>query len=187
MTIRNKSLFTALAAIAGFAIVLMAGCENTGPTNIGDSHQVTVDDRGSFAQIVGRSHLNKDQVSDDINPERFKIPFGDVHDETMKLISFNREISSDNAEREMAVRKLRPAKFDECLAYDAELTRVREEYDLSWPRYRIICLGQSARTGSFGGDLKVPVLYPDFGEWSLGLSAWRGNWDWNDRFLAVEN
>jgi hypothetical protein len=168
-----RKLFGGLAALV-LAISLSAcgGSGSGGPTTVGDNHTITVDGMHGLAAMIDAGHYG--WTNSDVNDANFKITPA-KRDEVMALVSFNRNISSENAVAEMKARGLRPANLDECLAYGATIADTGSIHP-------IICLGQSAQ---IGGDREVPDLWDDRGTWELILAFWDNDWGSDCRFLAV--
>jgi hypothetical protein len=158
-------LFSGIAALVLAAALSACGGGNSGPTTIGAAHTITVDDTQGLATLIDAGHY--DSVNDDI-AANFALTGKGKHDESMVLVSFNRDISSEDADAGMRARGLRPANLDECLAYGAALAKARQDYDLAPPSYWIVCLGQSAQVV---GDRDVPGLWSFGSDWCLDLSS----------------
>lgn len=168
-----RKLFGGLAALV-LAISLSAcgGSGSGGPTTVGDNHNITVDGTHGLAAMIDAGHYG--WTNSDVNDANFKIT-PTKRDEVMALVSFNRNISSENAVAEMKARGLRPANLDECLAYGATIADTGSIHP-------IICLGQSTQ---FDDDREVPGLWVGSGTWGLHLDHWDVGWDSDYRFLAV--
>ena len=174
-----RKLFGGLAVLV-LAFTLTACGGNTGPTTVGTPHTITVDDTQSLTALIDAGHY--DSVNDDINSTNFSITGKGKRDEQMVLVSFNRSISSEDADAGIRARGYRPANLDECLAYGASLAKARQDFGLAPPNYWIVCLGQSAQVD---GYRNVPELWSHGSDWGLGRNRWDGDWRSDGRFLAV--
>lgn len=165
------------------AFTLVACGQKPDPTNVRSIGRVSVDDTLSVAKMVKEGHY--DAADAEINATNFPISRKDAHPVEMVLLTFNRRLSSDEADTLIRARKegLRSANLDECLAYGAALEKARLSYDLARPNHAIACLGQPAEVG---GVRRVPTLWSvENGAWDLGLDDWSRNWNGRERFLAV--
>ncbi len=116
-----------------------------------------------------------DWTNSDITAKRFLLSgTGKVAFEP-KIFHFDRDISSENAIKEMEKDGFRPAKIEELLAYGAILPDEQRKHP-------IIALGSV--TG-IGGDRHVPYLDSDGSRRVLDLYWWSCEWLGNDRFLGV--
>lgn len=116
-----------------------------------------------------------DWTNSDITAKRFLLSgTGKVAFEP-KIFHFDRDISSENAIKEMEKDGFRPAKIEELLAYGAILPDEQRKHP-------IIALGSV--TG-IGGDRHVPYLDSDDSRRCLDLYWWSCEWLGNDRFLGV--
>jgi hypothetical protein len=171
-------------AFALIAVFSLGACgQKPDPTNVRSIGQVSVDDTLSVAKMIKEGHY--DATDKDINATNFPISRKDTHTAEMVLLTFNRRLSSEEADAIIGARKegLRSANLDECLAYGAALEKARLSYDLARPNHAIACLGQSAKVG---GVRRVPTLWSvENGAWDLGLDGWDRNWNARERFLAV--
>lgn len=116
-----------------------------------------------------------DRTNSDITAKRFPLSgTGKVAFEP-KIFHFDRDISSENAIKEMEKDGFRPAKIEELLAYDAILPDEQRKYP-------IVALGSV--TG-LGGSRYVPFLRRDVSKRRLYLSWWSDDWRGHCRFLGV--
>ncbi|MDO8407686.1 MAG: hypothetical protein Q7S95_00405 [bacterium] len=171
-----------LVAVLFFSLAV-AACGDSERTEVGPDHIITVDGTKTLGQMVDAGHY--DSINRSINATNFPIENKGKRDKVMVLVSFNRDVSSENAVDEMKARNLRPAVLDECLAYGAAIAKVYQDYGLGAPTGWIACLGQS--TVVDGGRF-VPELWRDvFSNGMLRLDLWFGVWPSGSHFLAVRN
>lgn len=118
---------------------------------------------------------NYDWKNDDITAKRFPLSgTGKVAFEP-KLFHFDRDISSENAIKEMEKDGFRPAKIEELLAYGAILPEEQRKYP-------IVALGSVAK---IGGIRHVACLGRNGSRRRLSLSWFGLDWDGDYRFLGV--
>ncbi len=116
-----------------------------------------------------------DWTNSDITAKRFLLSgTGKVAFEP-KIFHFDRDISSENAIKEMEKDGFRPAKIEELLAYGAILPDEQRKHP-------IIALGSVAEIGGFRF---VPCLGSFGSERDLDLYWWSGGWLGRYRFLGV--
>lgn len=116
-----------------------------------------------------------DWTNSDITAKRFLLSgTGKVAFEP-KIFHFDRDISSENAIKEMEKDGFRPAKIEELLAYGAILPDEQRKHP-------IIALGSVAEVG---GVRHVPCLDSYDSERDLDLDWWGGAWSGRCRFLGV--
>ncbi len=117
---------------------------------------------------------NYDWKNDDITAKRFPLSgTGKVGFEP-KLFHFDRDISSENAIKEMEKDGFRPAKIEELLAYGAALPEEQRKYP-------IVALGSVAE---IGGDRSVACLSRRGSERFLLLHWFDDDWSRYYRFLG---
>ena len=92
-----------------------------------------------------------------------------------KLFQFNRDISSEDAIREMEKDGFRPAKIEELLTYSAILPEEQRNYPT-------VALGSVAE---LDGRRRVPCLIRSASERNLYLFWWNHDWSGYFRFLGV--
>jgi len=137
--------------------------------------QITVNYNLSLAEMISAGKY--DWISDDINEDNFPVRGTGIIESVVELIHFNRNISSDDAEKELKKMKLRPANVEEILAFGAE-------YPETQRKFPIIALGSVA---SVSGNREVVYLGRLGAARDLRL-LWRGHvWSARCRFLAVRN
>ena len=91
------------------------------------------------------------------------------------LVHFNRDISSEDAVKEMAQMGLEPAKTEHLLAYGAQ----------HWQRDPELVVALGSSWVGPGGHRYVPCLRGGCGDRRLRLFWWDGVWHGSWRFLAV--
>lgn len=92
-----------------------------------------------------------------------------------KLFHFNRNLKSDEVEREFDKAGYRSANIAELLAFGATFPNVQRDFP-------VIGLGS---TSWISGDDVVPCLDVDRGRRTFGERWWSHNWNARVRFLAV--
>lgn len=116
-----------------------------------------------------------DWTNSDITAKRFLLSgTGKVAFEP-KIFHFDRDISSENAIKEMEKDGFRPAKIEELLAYGAILPDEQRKHP-------IIALGSVTEVG---GGRYVPCLDSFDSERDLDLDWWSSDWSGRCRFLGV--
>ena len=118
-----------------------------------------------------------DVVNSDINDKNFQIEKHGHEEVETKLIHFDRNISSENAIKELDKMEpsLRPANLVEMLAFGAK-------YPDEQRKFPIVALGSVWRS-MLGRD--VAYLWSDSGFRKLSLRWFGHGWNANYRFLAV--
>jgi hypothetical protein len=167
-------------ALVAFALTLSGCGSSDGPTTLSQDRIVTVEAEQTLATRIDAGKY--DSVNDAILPNFKSDAIVAPYEAKLVVISFNRSISSENAEAEMKARGLRPANLNECLAYGAAIAKARAGFDLQAPNYWTVCLGSS--TNIYGRRV-VPVLIKWNGDWRLDLDPWAPDWDRDLRFLSV--
>ena len=136
---------------------------------------ITVDYGMSLADKITAGRY--DWANDRIVSTYFPILGSGKVELSVELAHFDRNISTDDAAKELHRRGLRPATLAELLAYGALFPEDQRKFP-------IVALGTEAL---FGGDRRVACLYGDGSERCLDL-RWVGDaWDGHFRFLAVRN
>ena len=120
-----------------------------------------------------------DWKNDDITAKRFPITGVDQVEFEGKLFHFNRDISSDDAERQIKAddpaNPWDPSKIEHLLSFG-------EKFPEEQRKYPIVGLGSVAEVS---GDHRVPCLVGSDSERGINL-RWRvGDWGARCRFLAV--
>lgn len=135
---------------------------------------VTVDYSTPLETMVAEGKY--DYVNPNITVANFPITGTGVVEEEIILVHLDRDISSDDAVRELHEMGLEPARIEHATAFGAKYPDVQREYP-------IVFLG-SVWTHS-GGRRSVPCL----GYWDakreLYLLWWRADWNRAYRFAAV--
>ncbi len=135
--------------------------------------QFLVDYGMTLEQMIAAG--NYDWKNDDITAKRFPLSgTGKVAFEP-KLFHFDRDISSENAIKEMEKDGLRPAKIEELLAYGALLPEEQRKYP-------IVALGSVAEVY---GDRDVAYLSRGGSRRRLDLDWFDVDWRGGCRFLGV--
>jgi hypothetical protein len=138
-----------------------------------NGYPVTVDYRQSLKAMIQVGRY--DWVNSDITEKHFPITPG-PKDVSIELVHFDRVMSSDDVLAELDCRGLRPATLAELLAFGAKYPEKQREFP-------VVALASVWRCS--GGFRRVPFLWSDAGERSLGL-GWLAFW-WSAlcRFAAV--
>lgn len=138
------------------------------------SYTVTVDYDKTVEQLTkdGKYDWKNDDITSDHFPSAEKGQVG----VTIYLMNFNRNISSEDAIREMEAKDFRPATLKELLALGAA------QQDLQIKDW-IVVLGSIWRRPA--GDANVPYLRSNEGNRRLSLLCWAGDWSWDWQFAAV--
>lgn len=132
---------------------------------------LTVDNR-SLDELIAAGHY--DWTNDSITPSKFSIT-GDVGGYEYKLFHFDRNISSEDAVREIEKTGWQIANIEHLLVFGEKNPEEQREYP-------IVALGSVA---TFVGNRGVPHLVRGVSKRGLDLRWWRGSWDSFCRFLAV--
>ena len=139
-----------------------------------DVFRVLVDYCRSLEDMIAAGKY--DSVNSDINTEHFPIAKHGREDIAIELVHIDRNISSDDALREMDKMGFRPATLPELLAFG-------EKYPDVQCQFPIVALGSVWR--NLHGYRRVPVLWSDSRERFL-LLIWFGyDWGAHYRFAAV--
>ncbi len=118
--------------------------------------QITVDYTLDLAAMIAAGKY--DYVNPDIMAGSFPIKGEGKRELTAQLVHFNRVISSDDVEKELSKKGLRPATIEELLAFGATFPEVQR-------RFPIIALGSVAEVrgrrsvSALGGDRSGRNLY----------------------------
>lgn len=141
----------------------------------GGNNRLTLDYGMSLEQMVAAGHY--DWTNSDITTKRFPIVGSGVVEFEHKLFHFDRNVSSEEADRLIIVDGWQPAKIEHLLAFGA----AKPEEQRKFP---VVALGSVAE---FDGKRRVPYLYGVGSGRDIHL-RWRGD-DWLGcyRFLAVRN
>lgn len=94
----------------------------------------------------------------------------------IRLIHFNKDMSSEDVLKELDKMGLRPIELPELLAFGVA-------YPDEQRKYPVVALGSFLRDGGIDGD--VACLSGDAGERALGLDFFDGGWYADCRFAAV--
>ena len=137
-------------------------------------YTVTVDYSASVEQMIKAGKF--DWFNDDVTSRHFPSNEKGVAEVLVYLVNFNRDISSEDAVKELDRQGLRPATLRELLA----LGVAQPDLQRNNP---IVALGSTWR-GSDGLVL-VPYLYGSESYRSLGLRWWYGVWRSRWPFAAV--
>lgn len=106
-------------------------------------------------------------VCKDVSMETREIEF--------ELVHLNKDASTDTARAELDKRELRPALYEELLAFAAKYPELQKQFP-------IVALGSVCR---YGGNLGSPYVNRSGAERGLGF-GWLGrDWSGGCRFLAV--
>lgn len=116
-----------------------------------------------------------DWVNENITDENFPVPEDFVLGTDPKVFHFNRNISSEEAVKEMDKEGYRPATTWDLLDYGAKNPEEQRKFPI---------VGLDS-VGKVSGYLRVPCLDRVDSERDLSLSWWDGEWDSRCRFLAV--
>lgn len=133
---------------------------------------VTVNYDSSLADMIAAGHYY--YINRNITAERFPVKGSGSKELAVKLIHFNRRISSEGAVKEMNKMGLRPATLEELLAFGAKYPDMQRGFP-------IVALGSSALVHH---SRCVPYL-DMASERVVHLDMWRNDWGDCTRFLAV--
>ena len=123
------------------------------------------------------SWVNSDYAKADFKPiDRCKDVSRDTREVAFEYVHMGRDASTDEVLAEMDRHGLRPALYEELLAFGAK-------YPDEQRQFPIIALGSVWR--GFGGRLRVAYLSRGGSERSLSLYWFGGDWNGFCRFLAV--
>ena len=134
--------------------------------------KIVVDYDLSLQEMIAAGQY--DLVNDDITPERFPVIGKGVMQLIPQLVHFNRNISSDDAEKELDKKGLRPATLAELLAFGKTYPEVQRKFP-------VVALGSVAE---INGDRFVAYLDRGGSGRSLGLRYRDRAWRAYCRFLA---
>jgi hypothetical protein len=135
---------------------------------------VTVDYARSLEQMILAGKYG--YANPDITAKNFPITGKGIVEEEIILVHFDRDISSDDAEKELATMGLEPARLEHATAFGAKYPDVQREYP-------IVFLG-SVWTDP-DGDRRVPYLDYWDGRRELRLGYRDAQWDRIYLFAAV--
>ena len=135
---------------------------------------VTVDYAKSLEQMILAGKYG--YANSDITVANFPITGKGIVEEEIILVHFDRDISSDDAEKELATMGLEPARLEHATAFGAKYPDVQREYP-------IVFLG-SVWTDP-RGSRRVPYLSRWSDERRLCLDCRYGRWHRPFRFAAV--
>jgi hypothetical protein len=116
-----------------------------------------------------------DYRNDNITVDNFPITGEGKVTSQLVLVHFNRDISSEDAVKEMAQMGLEPAKTEHLLAYGAQ----------HWKRDPELVVALGSSWVDPDGDRSVPCLDGSYEDRRLSLRWWDDDWDDYWRFLAV--
>src|SRR5258706_2548056 len=137
-------------------------------------YSVDVDYSASLEQLVKAGKY--DWFNDDITGRNYPSSEKGTAQVLVYLVSFNRDINSEDVVKELDRQGLRPATLKELLALGASYPDLQRK-DL------IVALGSTWRDS--GGDVRVPDLRSCGSNRYLHLSWWAGVWRSFWRFAAV--
>lgn len=119
---------------------------------------------------------NYEEVDPNINATNFPLT-GEVYSKKdMAIFFFDKEISSEDVEKEMDAVGYRPADIVEGIVFSENFPRLQKKFPIA-------ILGSSAIVGR---DCRVPVLSGDIVRRGLYLYYWVGGWNSFYRFLGVK-
>jgi len=134
--------------------------------------KIVVDYDLSLQEMIAAGQY--DLVNDDITPERFPVIGKGVMQLISQLVHFNRNISSDDAEKELDKKGLRPATLAELLAFGKTYPEVQRKFP-------VVALGSVAR---IYGNRYVTYLDGSDSKRHLDLGCRGIDWPARFRFLA---
>ena len=138
--------------------------------------EIEVDGTKTLEQMIADGKY--DDKNSDINKKNFPIKDATKRTVTIELFHFDRNISSEDAVKEMKKEGFRPATVEELLALGADQPKLQREFP-------IIALGSVWRV--FYGFRCVPSLNLDGDDRELNLPYWSHGWFGSCRFAAVRN
>lgn len=136
-------------------------------------YPVVIDFSQDIVQMIEAGHYN--WKNDSINAANFPIVGEGKVTSQLVLVHFDRNISSEDAVKEMAQMGLEPAKTEHLLAYGAQ----------HWQRDPLLVVALGSVWVDPGGRRYVPYLYGDVGRRGLDLRWWGADWSAHWFFLAV--
>ncbi len=139
----------------------------------GDIFRLTIDYSLTLEQIIATGQY--DWKNDDITAKRFPIKGDGIVEYEARYFHFNRNISSEDAVKEMEAAGWQPAKIEHALSHGKTFPDEQRKFP-------IIGLGSVAEVSCSRG---VPCLRGSVSERRLGLDWWGDVWSPDYRFLAV--
>ncbi len=137
------------------------------------SFEIEVDGTKTLEQLIADGKY--DWKNSDIKKKNFPIKIETKRTATIELFHFGRNISSEDAAKEMEKEGMRPATIEELLALGAKHPDLQREFP-------IIALGSVWQ--DFFGNRGVPGLCLGDDGRSLSLDDWGGDWGGNYRFAG---
>ncbi len=138
------------------------------------SFEIEVDGTKTLEQLIADGRY--DWKSSDIKKKNFPIKNETKRTATIELFHFGKNISSEDAIKEMEKEGFQPATIEELLALGAKHPDLQREFP-------IIALGSVWH--DCDGDRGVPGLGLGGGGRGLGLYDWGGAWGGRFRFAGV--
>lgn len=138
--------------------------------------RVRVDYNLSLKQMIGACDC--DWNNPNITEENFSLCGEGARKYVVELINFNRVLFSNEVEKELKTRGLRPAKIEELLAFGVT-------YPEEQRKFPIVALGSVASVR--GGDRVAALAGPGASSRYLSLYWYAYDWHGDFRFLAVRN
>jgi hypothetical protein len=169
---RLSGLYTILAPLYGRSELVV---EAAPVKPVDSSYPITIDHSLTLNQMIALGKY--DWVNPDITADRFPIKGEGKKKKVVELVHFNRDISSENAVKELKKMGLRPATIEELLAFGAKYPEIQR-------KFLVISLGSSCE---LGGRRSVACLRRLGSGRGLNLSFWDGVWGGHYRFLGVRD
>ena len=144
------------------------------PKPAGNLYPLTVDYSRTVADGIRAGRY--DYVNSDITARHFPTTRTGTHEEKVELMHLDRDISTEDALREMDAHGYRPADLHELLAFGEKYPEIQREFP-------VVALGSVWR--SRAGSRYVPSLDGDGTERDLGLEWDARDWDAGCRFAVV--
>jgi hypothetical protein len=141
---------------------------------LGNVRPLTIDYSRPFDQMIAAGKYG--YVNPDITAEHFPITSKGVVQTEIILVPFDRNISSDDVEKELAAMGLEPARLEHATAFGEKYPDVQREYP-------IVFLGSVWSDSN--GSPHVPCLDDWRDRRRLDLSYRGGEWIRDYRFAAV--
>lgn len=138
-----------------------------------ETFRLTINHNQSLSQMIVAGHY--DGTNDSITAERFPITGEGIVEYEARYFHFDRNISSENAIKEMEEAGWQPAKIEHLLAHGAANPDEQQKHP-------IVALGSVA---AVDGNRDVPCLDRSGSERYLDLDWFGSDWSPDYRFLAV--
>ena len=175
---KNRFFVTCVASLA-----LLAGCTSADDPVVSNSERAV----SIKAGVTSRELINAgryemlDYTVDAFNLEEVKADYV----ANLVLVSFDRDISSEDALKELQALGLEPANTVECLAYGAATA---EEFAGEYVPHWLVCLNSKATVeNAYGiGVPRVMGIFQDDTSHVLSSDPSSTVWDQKNLFLAVE-